>query len=288
MLSSISRRLAIVLFAVTSLSASAQQAPQTNDQTERQLIQRLFASNQTAAALAQLQRHAFAKAPWAQLWLGDLYRQGKAVPRSLVHAVDWYGQAAYAGNLEAQSRLSSVFCHSKLRSVVNGAKCNYWLNLLAKRGFYPAQLELATIQHGNRFGLGNRSAAKEWAKSATQAKNKDLAAKAKDLLKVLEKEEKTINKKANRLDGEKIEKLQKKDTHTIRVQVFKQEYALEQFLLNTQLKDLYRYDVHDFHIVSLGSFKSIEDAEKALSKFRSQQKAPSAVIVSWQQILANL
>jgi uncharacterized protein len=87
------------------------------------------------------QRAANAGSPPAQLWLGQAYLAGEAVPQDLALGRYWLELAASHGSHEAEYQLS-------LQQTGDAAAREHWLTLAAAGGVSQAQLELAKLQQG--------------------------------------------------------------------------------------------------------------------------------------------
>ena len=254
----------------------------------RAQIEQLFNSQKPKQAIVLLQQEAFAGAPWAQVWMGTLHQQGRLVPKSLVHSVDWYAQAAAGGSVEAQMRLASLFCNARIKSILNPAKCTHWLAKASAQQHPPAQLQLARMRHNNRFGLGDLSLAAQLAKAAEGAKDKALASEAKALSAKIQADLKTVDKKSINLTKNELDKRLKRDTHTIRVGVFPTQFAATQFIVQTSLKKLYLYKTQRFYVVSYDSFRSESAALKKLQSINKNNEFSKAAVIGWQTVAENL
>lgn len=101
---------------------------------------------------------------YAQKMLGDLYEQGRGVPKNLKLSADWREKSANRGNTEAQLMLGEMYLNGE---GVNQDldKAEGWLNRAAVAGNSEAQFILGKLYHDQK----NPGMAGDWlAKSAAQ------------------------------------------------------------------------------------------------------------------------
>jgi len=101
---------------------------------------------------------------YAQKMLGDLYEQGRGVPKNLKLSADWREKSANRGNTEAQLMLGKMYLNG---SGVNRDqdKAEGWLNRAAVAGNSEAQFLLGKLYHEQK----NPGMAGNWlARSAAQ------------------------------------------------------------------------------------------------------------------------
>jgi TPR repeat protein len=101
---------------------------------------------------------------YAQKMLGDLYEQGRGVPRSLKLSADWREKSANRGNTEAQLMLGKMYLNGD-GVAQDPDKAEGWLNRAAIAGNSEAQFLLGKLYHARK----NASMAGNWlARSAAQ------------------------------------------------------------------------------------------------------------------------
>lgn len=101
---------------------------------------------------------------YAQKMLGDLYEQGRGVPKNLKLSADWREKSANRGNTEAQMMLGKMYLNGE---GVNQDldKAEGWLNRASVAGNSEAQFLLGKLYHDQK----NTRMAGDWlAKSAAQ------------------------------------------------------------------------------------------------------------------------
>jgi uncharacterized protein len=82
----------------------------------------------------------------AQKMLGDLYEQGRGVPKNLTLSADWRARAAKRGNTEAQLALGKMYLSGE-GVEKNQEQADYWLNRAAVEGNSEAQFLLGKHYH---------------------------------------------------------------------------------------------------------------------------------------------
>ena len=89
-------------------------------------------------AIAALKALADAGNAQAQVWLGDLYAEGKVVSRDAAAAERWYLKAAQAGDTDAQFKLGAIYANG---AAPNNNFAYVWYGTAARLGFTAAQVE---------------------------------------------------------------------------------------------------------------------------------------------------
>ncbi|GAO37663.1 hypothetical protein SCT_3099 [Sulfuricella sp. T08] len=83
---------------------------------------------------------------YAQKMLGDLYEQGRGVPKNLKLSADWREKAANRGNTEAQLILGKMYLNGQgVNQDLN--KAEEWLNRASVAGNSEAQFLLGKLYH---------------------------------------------------------------------------------------------------------------------------------------------
>jgi TPR repeat protein len=92
-------------------------------------------------AIIQWSGGAMIKTPQAQYYAGEIYYQGKLVPKEVAKAADWFGKAAAQGSREAMNRIGEMWATG-----INGApdptEAAKWYQRAASKGLAEAQYNL--------------------------------------------------------------------------------------------------------------------------------------------------
>lgn len=120
------------------------------------------------------------KTPQAQYYAGEIYYQGKLVPKDIAKAADWFNKAAQQGSPEAMNRIGEMWAAG-----VNGApdteEAAKWYQRAATRGLAEAQYNLGMC-YAKRDGVPNNPVeAWKWLQLAAK-QNVPNAAEARDKL----------------------------------------------------------------------------------------------------------
>jgi len=101
---------------------------------------------------------------YAQKMLGDLYEQGRGVPKNLKLSADWREKSANRGNTEAQLMLGKMYLNGE-GVTQDMDKAEGWLNRASVAGNSEAQFLLGKLYHAQK----NPKMAGDWlARSASQ------------------------------------------------------------------------------------------------------------------------
>lgn len=102
--------------------------------------------------------------PYAQKMLGDLYEQGRGVPKNLKLSADWREKSANRGNTEAQLMLGKMYLNGEGVNQDLG-KAEEWLSRASIAGNSEAQFLLGRLYYGQKKA---RMAGNWLAKSSAQ------------------------------------------------------------------------------------------------------------------------
>jgi TPR repeat protein len=106
--------------------------------------------------------------PYAQKMLGDIYAEGRGVPRNPRLAADWREKAAKRGNVDAQCLLGKMYLYGEGVDKDQG-KAEKWLNRAATEGNSEAQYLIGKLHYTYSSSAEEREAAGNLlAKSAAQ------------------------------------------------------------------------------------------------------------------------
>src|SRR6185295_7827953 len=124
------------------LALSAAHVQQSAAQTKHTSLE-LFdaASKADKTALQGLRTRAQQGDADAQYYLGELYRDGKGVPKDSAQAVQWYTKAADRGHVAAQSDLGSMYFYGQ-GVPKDSAQAVQWYRKAAEQGDTYAQYNL--------------------------------------------------------------------------------------------------------------------------------------------------
>ncbi|KAG0378839.1 hypothetical protein BGX24_002629 [Mortierella sp. AD032] len=110
---------------------------------------------------------------YAQVALGDMYREGNGVSKDLQAALDWFSKAAEQGDAVAQYKVGTLYNQGEGVSQ-DFSKAEEWYLRVAKQGYASAQRSLGSLYESGQGGRvpekdRNYKAAMEWyLKSANQ------------------------------------------------------------------------------------------------------------------------
>jgi TPR repeat protein len=98
---------------------------------------------------------------WAQVELGDVYHNGRGVPRDDVKAVAWYYKAAVQGDNEGQTSMGDSYLAGE--GVTRDASVAFrWYKLAAAKGYPPAQVALGNLYASGTGVKENDAQAVKW------------------------------------------------------------------------------------------------------------------------------
>lgn len=162
----------LILIAVPARPGQAPSSPIVENHTDLEDIfqrgKRLVEAKRYREALGPLQEASNGGSARAQVWLGDLYRNGNGVPQSFSKAAYWYQKSADQGEAAAQ------FYMGWLSATGNGIAQSWstaatWYQKAANQGESAAQCNLGALYAGGNGVPQNFSKAAEWyQKSADQ------------------------------------------------------------------------------------------------------------------------
>ena len=162
------RRIHLLILALL-LSAGARAEPL--DEARRALDSGRYA--QAARLLAPLAKHGH---PQAQLWLGQLYFQGRGVKEDERIAVSWLRRSADQGNLDAMYQLGNAFTFGlEAAKTVHDPdrEAAWWYFQAASAGHRDAQYGLALLFLAGKGVMESRHEALRWMQRAAEQGHAD-------------------------------------------------------------------------------------------------------------------
>ena len=109
------------------------------------------------------------KTPQAQYYAGEIYYQGKLVPKDIAKAADWFNKAAQQGSLEAINRIGEMWA-AGMNGTPDPKEAASWYHKAAAKGLAEAQYHLG-LSYSKGDGVpANPVEAWKWLQLAAEQK----------------------------------------------------------------------------------------------------------------------
>ena len=115
-------------------------------------------------ALEYYQRAAEAGSDYCAATLGNLYRQTYDIEKNIAKSIEWYTKACEMGNMPAGISLASIYLYGADQNGTekNPEKAAAILQVLAEKGYVPAQTQLADLYMSGEGVPWDSAKAFEW------------------------------------------------------------------------------------------------------------------------------
>ncbi len=163
-------RILLPVFLALLFASRACFAQQTNDPKQANLVVSAHYMTLTSEDLNSLLSKARSGDAEAQFWLGNIYSDGRLVPKDSQEAARWWLKAAEQGYAPAQ-RAYGLASRQENRPVAER-----WLLRAAEQGDTEAQLWLGTAYDVNWFGTVDVQEAIKWYRKAAEGGSPDAQA----------------------------------------------------------------------------------------------------------------
>ena len=118
----------------------------------------------------------------AQLYLGDMYRHGEGVVQDCAKAVEWYTKAAEQGDVNAQYALGFIYDMGIYGEVEEDfPEAVKWYTMAAEQGHSEAQNMLGKMYYYGKGVTADYSKAVEWYRKSAQQGNKSAIQRMQEL-----------------------------------------------------------------------------------------------------------
>jgi TPR repeat protein len=112
----------------------------------------------------------YIKTAKSQYYAGEIYYQGKLVPKNIAQAADWFNKAAMQGSPEAMNRIGEMWAVGMNNGTPDATEAAGWYRKAAERGLAEAQYHLGLCLAKGEGVSANPAEASKWLKLAAEQK----------------------------------------------------------------------------------------------------------------------